>query len=561
MKSPLARQERRLTGLPIPSFSNAVDDDVVASPIHTSTTPIPPPPATTTEKIEPHWNKDRLLKIEVALQLHVKAQQRTRASTGQLLPLSEFYAFTQKVSSHSNLANSETVTTPLSKQTDLSTEERDTYDLLCAASPSLYKLVQIDRQELPAWKYASKIDNAQDETKVWCVEVVQVEGNRMQALHKMLAQTALEESKSQDILRVIRAYRDDQKQISATAAQSSVVVDSKPVAVESFLKPGMNIDERVRARANAKENYREQLEAKAANVSASGGTNTETDRTWLVRLADSLWFHSSHIMKRQDHFQSSKDKKKGSSCVLTLKDVLEVLSRPAATTSSRVPMHVNKSEKLTKREIVKAVQELRVLVPDWIHFVDTENDKGSLSKDTTVWLKPVDYQSVRARLTGHPGKGAAAGANTASQPILKRPPSLSGARPQPGKSIVQPRPLNKRPFATPVEGGASLRGSIVAEEKTEESLDRSTKKTRVEVPRRENKVLIDSFVAGMKRSAPDVPSTPPVANKKSRGLRINPNLILTDADYTGGEIIQPTPFDSPRGLKILFSQMNSGKRI
>jgi hypothetical protein len=565
MKTPLARQERRLTGLPIPSFSNAVDD-VVASPIHTST-PNPQPP--TNKTIEPHWNKDRLLKIEVALQLHVKSQQRTRASTGQLLPLSEFYAFTQKVSSRSSSLASKTTATPDSAHTDLSTEERDTYDLLCAASPSLYKLVQIKKQELPAWKYAeSKIDNsatsAQDETKVWCVEVVPVAGHRMQSLHKMLSQTALEESKSQDILRVIRAYRDDKKKIS-DKSQSSAVVDSKPVAVESFLKPGMNIDERVRARADAKENYREQLEQKAANVSASGGTNTQTDRTWLVRLADSLWFHSSHIMKRQDHFQSSKDKKKGSSCVLTLKDIVEVLSRPAATTSSRVPMHVNKSEKLTKREIVKAVQELRDLVPDWIHFVETENDKGRLSKDTTVWLKPVDYQGVRARLTGHPEKAAAANTGL-GQPILKRPPSLSGARPQPGKSLVEPRPLNKRPFATPAESGASLRGSVITEDRTEESLDRSTlhplaKKTRVEVPRRENKVHIDSFVAGMKRSAPDVSSTPPVQNKKSRGLRINPNLILTDADYTGGEVIQPTPFDSPRGLKILFSQMNSGKRI
>jgi hypothetical protein len=610
MKTPLAHQERRLTGLPIPSFSNAVDDVVAtatatatASPIHTST-PIPPPPPTTTDtdtttttNIEPHWNKDRLLKIEVALQLHVKSQQRTRAATGQLLPLSEFYSFTQKVSSHSNPVGSETVKTATTTataattattttttrdsaaETDLSTEERDTYDLLCAASPSLYKLVQMNRQELPAWKYASKVDSNNnnnhsnsapaapaDETKVWCVEVVPVAGNRMPALHKMLAQTVLEESKSQGILRVIRAYRDDQKKISAAKAQSSVAVDSKPVPVESFLKPGMNIDERVRARADAKEHYREQLEAKAASVSASGGTNTETDRTWLVRLADSLWFHSSHIMKRQDHFQSSKDKKKGSSCVLTLKDIVEVLSRPAATTSSRVPMHVNKSEKLTKREIVKAVQELRDLVPDWIHFVDTKNDKGRLSKDTTVWLKPVDYQNVRARLTGHPAKTTAAAvantaANTAGQPILKRPPSLSGSRPQPGKSLAQPRPLNKRPFATPAEAGTSLRGSIVTEERTEESLDRFTKKTRVEVPRHENKLPTDYAVAGMKRSAPDVSSTPPVPNKKSRSLRINPNLILTDADYTGGEIIQPTPFDSPRGLKILFSQMNSGKRI
>jgi hypothetical protein len=566
MKTPLPRQERRLTGLPIPSFSNAVDADVaIASPTSTST-PIPPPPPTTTS-IESNWNKDRLLKIEAALQLHVKSQQRE--STGQLvLPLSEFYAFTRKVAS-----NLDSDALPPSAHVDLSTEERDAYDLLCAASPSLYQLSLMKRQELPAWKYASKIDDPQDDTQVWCLEIVPVAGNRMQALQKMLARSTLEESKSQEILEVIRAYRDDQRKCAAAEAQSSVVVDdSKPKAVESFLKPGMSIDERVRARADAKENYREQLEAKATSASVSGGgtgpnTNTQTDRTWLVRLADSLWFHSSHIMKRQDHFTSAQDKKKGSSCVLTLKDIVQVLSRPAATTSSRVPTHVNKSEKRTKREIVQAVVELRDLVPDWIHFSDdTENNanaKGRLSKDTTVWLKPVDYQGVRARLTGRPEK---AGTGTAGLPIFKRPPSLTGARPQPGsnRSLAQPRPLNKRPFATPAEG-TFLRGSIVTQEKTEESLDdRSAlhplaKKTRVEVPR--EKVPAISVVAGVKRSAPDGPSTPVVPNKKPRGLRINPNLILTDADYTGGEVIQPTPFDSPRGLKILFSQMNSGKRI
>jgi hypothetical protein len=554
MKTPLVRKERCLS-IPIPSFSNAV-----ASP---TSTPTPSPPPT----IDPHWNKDRLLQVEAALQLHFKSQKRD--SSGSLLPLSEFYALTQKVSNH---AGSDDNTRPPSAHLDLSTEERDLYDLVGVASPILYKLSQIKRQELPAWKYASKID-PQDETMVWCLEFVQVAGNRIQAIQKMLAETKLEESKSQDILRVIRSHRDDQKKSSAEA-RSSVVVDSKPKAVESFLRPGMNIDERVRARADAKEKYREQLEAKAANASLSGGPNIQTDRTWLVRLADSLWFHSSHIMKRQDHFTSQKDKKKGSNCVLTLKDIVEVLSRPSAATSSRVPMHVNKSEKLTKREIVKAVQELRDLVPDWIHFVDTSDDQGRLSKDTTVWIKPVDYQGVRARLTGRPGKAAGNGLS-----ILKRPPTLSGDRPQPdSKSLAQPRPLNKRPFTTPAAGTVGAR--VVTDESIDPSTaDPLTKRPRIEirsakelpttvagVKRSATRVERPSgkelpTVAGVKRSAPDEPSTPPPQVKKPRGLRINPLLIISDADYNGGEVIAPTLFDSPRGLKSLFSQMNSGKRI
>jgi hypothetical protein len=37
-------------------------------------------------------------------------------------------------------------------------------------------------------------------------------------------------------------------------------------------------------------------------------------------------------------------------------------------------------------------------------------------------------------------------------------------------------------------------------------------------------------------------------------------LILTDADYDGGEVISPS-YTSPRGLKRMFNELNSGKRI
>eukprot|EP00521_Asterionellopsis_glacialis_P008848 CAMPEP_0195285480 /NCGR_PEP_ID=MMETSP0707-20130614/3296_1 /TAXON_ID=33640 /ORGANISM="Asterionellopsis glacialis, Strain CCMP134" /LENGTH=525 /DNA_ID=CAMNT_0040344975 /DNA_START=39 /DNA_END=1616 /DNA_ORIENTATION=- len=50
------------------------------------------------------------------------------------------------------------------------------------------------------------------------------------------------------------------------------------------------------------------------------------------------------------------------------------------------------------------------------------------------------------------------------------------------------------------------------------------------------------------------------SNKKKRGLRINENFILTDGDYDGGEIIQPS-YTSPRGLKKLFEDLKEGRRI
>jgi hypothetical protein len=43
-------------------------------------------------------------------------------------------------------------------------------------------------------------------------------------------------------------------------------------------------------------------------------------------------------------------------------------------------------------------------------------------------------------------------------------------------------------------------------------------------------------------------------------LRINENLILCDADYDGGTVIQPS-LDLPRGLRRLFLALNAGERI
>mmetsp|Transcript_13088 Transcript_13088/g.23494 ORF Transcript_13088/g.23494 Transcript_13088/m.23494 type:complete len:195 (-) Transcript_13088:158-742(-) len=47
---------------------------------------------------------------------------------------------------------------------------------------------------------------------------------------------------------------------------------------------------------------------------------------------------------------------------------------------------------------------------------------------------------------------------------------------------------------------------------------------------------------------------------KARRLRINPNLVLCDADYEGGTIIQPS-LELPRGLRRLFLALNAGERI
>ena len=49
-------------------------------------------------------------------------------------------------------------------------------------------------------------------------------------------------------------------------------------------------------------------------------------------------------------------------------------------------------------------------------------------------------------------------------------------------------------------------------------------------------------------------------------MEITPKTLFrirdsTEADYDGGMILEPSLDESPRGLKRLLSQMNSGQRI
>jgi hypothetical protein len=57
-----------------------------------------------------------------------------------------------------------------------------------------------------------------------------------------------------------------------------------------------------------------------------------------------------------------------------------------------------------------------------------------------------------------------------------------------------------------------------------------------------------------------VARTPPPKQHNKQHLRINPNLILCDADHDGGTIIQPS-LELPRGLRRLFLALNAGERI
>lgn len=175
-------------------------------------------------------------------------------------------------------------------------------------------------------------------------------------------------------------------------------------------------------------------------------------------------------------------------------------------------IRVHNQLSLKRRQIVDYLLEIRTLIPEWIVMDISDSEK--ITKTASVWLSPHVYRSVRHRLTKD---------TTPTKPMFAKPKS----RLLTTKSVLETAtPINETP-------------SSGLPEKTP---------------------VAKSITTTAKRASPD--PTDSVPRKKQRTeLRINPNLIWTDADYDGGEAIPLTFFNSPRGLKRLFDQMKAGRRI
>ena len=165
---------------------------------------------------------------------------------------------------------------------------------------------------------------------------------------------------------------------------------------------------------------------------------------------------------------------------------------------------------LTKRQVVDYMLETAAILPEWIVMDVKSSEK--VTKTASVWLTPSLYPSVRHKLTNDAAP---------QKPLFTKPKTPLTAT----KSVLE--------TATPVE--PSLAESLVRKP-------------------------VETTAATAKRASPEPADSGP-RKKQRTELRINSNLIWTDADYDGGEAIPLTFFDSPRGLKRLFDQMNAGRRI
>lgn len=285
------------------------------------------------------------------------------------------------------------------------------------------------------------------------------------------------------------------------------------------MKEGCTVEERVRAKHEARL-LREETRVVHTKPNAS------SDETWRLRIADALWHQSRQVLHRHEKFASPKRTTNPSSCSFILGDVVQLITEQSGVMGT----------KLKRRQIVELLQELCRELPEWIRRSAAKQcESKDWDRNDTLWIQPLDYQKVRLRLLG----------KVSTSSISKAPSKLLGSLTastnierafKPDESHVKKR---NRPDSIVPDAKRELWKEFPGEDPSS--------------PPENKKIRKDSVSIGPRSISP---ASPP-----KKRLRVNPHLILSDADHQGGDIIVPSQHDSPRGLKNLFRQLNSGKRI
>lgn len=454
------------------------------------------------------WSSADLIRVETALQLHFYRRMNQRTTQKQQpeqppeshhwIKLDDFFTLLTKVelegpeqgSDHSagvgapgtsdsgRQTNDDANADNLLDWKDLSEHERLLFDLLCVSSPSLYQLVQTPSGPIPTSNLShSDTTTTATPINVWYLQAsISSTERRMMEFRKCLQQPVQLPSLAETriILVAIQDHRSRRRRLCGRHPRDQKPApltsgDSKSME-SSILQPGMTLEERVRARAEANQQQRQEAmlprgsvagQTDIVSATATAAAATAVDRTWLVRIADALWQHSRHILTRQERFQSSLQQQRNqkqqqqkhnnrsakplepsivsltgrpmaavaSACIsLTLQDAVRYLGSTnsvAAHVVTSTNPSTGTSPPSVRRQLVVAIQELCHLVPLWITVTDEERSKGnavqgdstaaskSLSKNATVWIRPGHYQTARAILTKNNHSKAAAVNSTA----------------------------------------------------------------------------------------------------------------------------------------------------
>jgi hypothetical protein len=552
IKTEHVRKERgKQHHLPIPSFAG--------SPPPRSITAAADSPTEEEVSVKATWNGDHVMLLDLFLSHQFKKNRPVMTLRDACAVAGKALAQIRSNAAARDGTHGRTISTPPAAEylEPLQEEERLLYHLLTASSSSnLYELRErnSDGGDVGA-------------ASTWCLEKLPFSGNPREELRTLLDRKHIGKVESDCVLEAFRRHRESTaggREGQPKKRKHAEMSISRPTA--AFARGGSTVEERVRARAQANQKRSKGLEAPPPAGGDCGEGNGGMDRERLVRLADALWTYSHrHVQQQQQQqrrFRSPAGRKgKPRFCILTMKDAVTTLRDSSSIgKTSGMNYEVVNREKLSKRQVAAAILELRRRFPEWITL---SGDVDELSPETTIFIKPVEYNPIRSRLAAGRLEGVA------HAPPKEQRPSSSDVTPQPSfaDSLLLPTTKSSRQteYATPFEGTTQLR-VVTAETTPPDSRTGCTEEEEEEQPRAKKKARLcevipsrlggDSSVGGEPGASPTDPQT-----RRRDRLRINENLILSPADHVGGEVLERSCWESPRALKSLFYQLNAGERI
>jgi hypothetical protein len=300
-------------------------------------------------------------------------------------------------------------------------------------------------------------------------------------------------------------------------------------------------------------------------------------------------------------------------------------SQTSAVPTTTAPSTIMNS-RVSKKKLVEAFRQLCILAPTWIRISDVQDDSihrmSFNNKNTSIWIAPMEYQSIRSSLLSNDvgsSKSPLLANNRNELPIT--PPTITSSvtrpdqkrrvgllnsllYPQLGKKLKQEEHEKSNSSSSlsidkDMLTGVGPKSSQTINSNNKTATDENTSYAgHLDTPAQHRdpvvqvgvglsqstnsnpKITANTINSTLKSSSVNISSrrrigttvipslskvettTTTVTCPRESELRINPKLILSDADYNGGEIISSTSqLTSPRGLKILFNRMNAGKRI
>lgn len=351
---------RRRKPIPIPSFG--IEED------H----PEEEPPAV---KLKLPISKANLVQVDCALHLYLNKNKETSitytAFCKHLVP---------KLILQSPATPSENDHEIPSWIRNLSNAERLWHDLHCVLVPKLYKTRPSD-------------------TEGGILERQEITANRMAVLREQIDEAigdGVSKQVSDSVGKEFKLQSEKKEKLSKAKALKLKENDrEKKNAASALIKPGMTVEERVRARAVLRDLALQKVESNKEQ-------DTATD---LVKVADKIFSRARHVLRnsRNKNLQHRKVSSSSTICVILLQDLLPALPD------------------MTREEVARSLESLEQASPGWIRWKNPARTKTkTMHKRATIWLETANYKQVRRQLMG-PSKNSA---------ILETPPGNDHSKPE-----------------------------------------------------------------------------------------------------------------------------------